>query len=574
MAKGEHKKKSISFTLMIHFIVVIMVPFAILSFFILQSYKTGVERFVSNNTKEALNLVNYKINQQFLEYSNLAYFISRDRQFQEIANYDSENEYNMQTEFKGCIWKLLNYYRSSVADVSHVVLSFENGISISTNSIMAVKQEPLKQAWYEQCYRQQDISHLNYFAPKEKAYDGYDASPIGILSESHSIQDKYGNYIGAVSVGVYIQVLEQSVANILNNNGAYIYILNDDNQIIYSPIVGKLPDITTQKNICIEKVYNVNNKWTIIGVVPMTSYFMDMNTSISMCLSVMVFTLIMMAISSRKVSVSIVLPIQKLQRLMEQAENGNLTVRFTEKAPIEIKRLGESFNIMILKLDNNIQQVYIEQRAKRKAEVAAFQANVKPHFLYNTLDTIHWMAKEYQANDIVETVDALATLFRIALSKGSDMIYVEQEIKHVTSYLQIQKMRYEDMISYEIHMADDCRKLKVQKMILQPLVENAIYHGIKNSGRVGKIKINIWREKEQVLLAVEDDGIGMSPARLAEVKDALKKFNPETKVAYGVVNVHYRLFLEYGEPYGLYLESEELIGTTALICHPVIEEEE
>ena len=196
MAKGEHKKKSISFTLMIHFIVVIMVPFAILSFFILQSYKTGVERFVSNNTKEALNLVNYKINQQFLEYSNLAYFISRDRQFQEIANYDSENEYNMQTEFKGCIWKLLNYYRSSVADVSHVVLSFENGISISTNSIMAVKQEPLKQAWYEQCYRQQDISHLNYFAPKEKAYDGYDVSPIGILSESHSIQDKYGNYIG------------------------------------------------------------------------------------------------------------------------------------------------------------------------------------------------------------------------------------------------------------------------------------------------------------------------------------------------------------------------------------------
>ena len=567
MAKGEQKKKSISFILMVYFVVVIMIPFAILSFFILQSYKTGVERFVSNNTKEALDLVNYKINQQFMEYSNLAYFISRDRQFQEIANFDSEEEYNMQTEYKGNIWKLLNDYRSSVAGVSQVVLSFENGISISTNSIMAVKQEPLKQAWYEKCYQQPGISHLNYF-------NGNDTlSTVEILSESHSIQDKYGNYIGAVSVEVYIQVLEKSVANILNSNGAYIYILNDNDQIIYSPIVGKLPDTAVQKNVCIEKVYNSNNKWTIIGVVPLTSYFMDMKTSVSMCLSVMIFAIIIMAISSRKVSVSIILPIQKLQKLMEQAENGDLTVRFTEKAPIEIECLGESFNIMILKLDNNIQQVYIEQRAKRKAEVAAFQANVKPHFLYNTLDTIHWMAKEYQANDIVETVDALANLFRIGLSKGNNMITIEQEIKHVTSYLQIQKMRYEDMISYEIHMADDCRKLKVQKMILQPLVENAIYHGIKNSGQIGKIKINIWREKKQILLAVEDDGIGMSPTRLAEVKATLKEFDPETKVAYGVVNVHYRLFLEYGKPYGLYLESEQMIGTTALICHPVIEEE-
>ena len=567
MAKGEQKKKSISFILMVYFVVVIMIPFAILSFFILQSYKTGVERFVSNNTKEALDLVNYKINQQFMEYSNLAYFISRDRQFQEIANFDSEEEYNMQTEYKGNIWKLLNDYRSSVAGVSQVVLSFENGISISTNSIMAVKQEPLKQAWYEKCYQQPGISHLNYF-------NGNDTlSTVEILSESHSIQDKYGNYIGAVSVEVYIQVLEKSVANILNSNGAYIYILNDNDQIIYSPIVGKLPDTAVQKNVCIEKVYNSNNKWTIIGVVPLTSYFMDMKTSVSMCLSVMIFAIIIMAISSRKVSVSIILPIQKLQKLMEQAENGDLTVRFTEKAPIEIECLGESFNIMILKLDNNIQQVYIEQRAKRKAEVAAFQANVKPHFLYNTLDTIHWMAKEYQANDIVEKVDALANLFRIGLSKGNNMITIEQEIKHVTSYLQIQKMRYEDMISYEIHMADDCRKLKVQKMILQPLVENAIYHGIKNSGQIGKIKINIWREKKQILLAVEDDGIGMSPTRLAEVKATLKEFDPETKVAYGVVNVHYRLFLEYGKPYGLYLESEQMIGTTALICHPVIEEE-
>ncbi|RGD63414.1 sensor histidine kinase [Lachnospiraceae bacterium OF09-6] len=490
-----------------------------------------------------------------------------------MEKYKNAEEYNRQIEYKGCIWRLLNYYRSSVEQVSYVVLSFENGICITTNNIEAIQNDAWKQSWFVRCFQDQNAVHLDYYSAKTKIYDGLEPSMRNILCESFAIHDKNGKFIGAVNIGMYIQALEQSISNILNNNGAYIYILDDDGKIIYSPIVGSIPNEASLKNVCIEEVYNNTNKWRIIGVVPMTDYLLDIKRTVKMTLLVILIAMILMSLSAKHVFRTITEPIQKLQHLMAQAENGDLTVRFQEDSLEEIKCLGESFNVMIKKLEQNIHQVYIEQRAKRKAEVAAFQANIKPHFLYNTLDTIHWMAKEYQANDIVETVDALATLFRIALSKGNDVISIEQEIKHVTSYLQIQKTRYEDMINYEIFVAANCKKLKVLKLILQPLVENAIYHGIKNSGRVGMIRIYVWREKNDVMLVVEDDGIGMSARRLEEVKNALRSFNPETKIAYGVINVHNRLFLEYGAPYGLYLESEEGVGTTAFICHPIIDSE-
>lgn len=168
------------------------------------------------------------------------------------------------------------------------------------------------------------------------------------------------------------------------------------------------------------------------------------------------------------------------------------------------------------------------------------------------------------------TVEALSTLFRVSLSKGKEIIALEQEVLHVQSYLAIQKVRYEDLVEYSIHVAENCKGMCVQKLILQPLVENAIYHGIKESGRNGHIQIRIWLGDGELYLCVEDDGIGMKPERLEQVHKALKGFMSAKSDVYGVVNVHQRIVLNYGDEYGLSISSEYGVGTITLIKHPII----
>ncbi len=570
MGKAGIRNNSISVRLMVYFVCIILVPISILSFFMLVSYRKNIERLVEKNARESLGLINYNMDQQFISYSSLAYFISRDRQLQEVSQYKDPDAYNEDTENKRRIGQLLKDYRLSVDEVYQVVISYAGGTCIMTGQEDAVFHHPETQDWYRLCRKEQDTAHVLYYEANARVCDGTGPVNQQLISVSHSIKDREGNFIGAVNVEMYSRILENSMSNILSRNGSYVYVKDKTGQIIYSPIVGSVPESAWDKNYCQVELHNKRNDWDIVGVVPLGEYYRSVDEFASVLWLFMAVITSVMIFVSVKTGSSIVRPIKTLQELMSQAEAGDLSVRFRQDGPREIVYLGERFNVMIARLDYHIRQVYIEQKAKRKAEMEILQANIRPHFLYNTLDTIHWMAKEYEASDIVETVDALASLFRIALSRGSETITVAQEIQHVTSYLQIQKVRYEEMISYEVHVAKNCERLKVQKLILQPLIENAIYHGIKNSGKNGRISIYVWKEKEDLFLAVEDDGSGMSKERLNEVQMALKGGKAETNGVYGVFNVHYRILLNYGEPYGLYLKSERGVGTTALLRHPAL----
>lgn len=570
MKIGRFKKNSISVRLMMYFIGIVLLPIIILSLIMQSTYKKSIIEMAKNHAEESLDLINYNLDQQFKNYESLAYFISRDRQLQEISQLSGIYDYNKRSQEKNKLYRLLNYYRSSVDQVSRVVISYENGILFTTEGEDVQSYNQSKMEWYKLCKKNPDSSFILNYKADEAIYDGVEPINLEIITVCHGIRNVDGEYIGAVSVEMFSQVLEKSMSNILSRKGSYVYVLNGEGMVVYSPVVGVIPESSNNKNYCKVEVLNQRNQWKIIGVVPLGTYIHQIDTLTSILVIALLIITVTMAVIAFRMGISIVRPIETLRMLMKEAEKGNLTVYFQSKGPEEIQDLGESFNIMIEKLDHNIKQVYIEQKAKRKAEMEVLQANIKPHFLYNTLDTIHWMAKSYHATDIVETVDALSTLFRISLSKGKEIITVEQEIQHVTSYLQIQKVRYEEMISYEIHVAENCKRLMVQKLILQPLIENSIYHGIKESGYVGKISIFVWREKADIFLAVEDDGMGMSRERLKEVCAALDNIRPDESGAYGVVNVHQRLILNYGAPYGLYLESEENVGTTALIMHPVL----
>jgi two-component system sensor histidine kinase YesM len=272
---------------------------------------------------------------------------------------------------------------------------------------------------------------------------------------------------------------------------------------------------------------------------------------------------------------SIARPVIELRALMKEAEEGNLAVRFEGRQEDEIGYLGKSFNTMIEEVQKLLELVYHEQQSKREAELKILQEQIKPHFLYNTLDTIQYMAQEHGARDIVQVVGALTSLFRIGLSRGKEMIHLRDELEHVRSYLIIQKARYEDKFDFALDTDPQAQSCMVLKLTLQPLVENAIYHGIKERRGHGMIRVEARRQDGALLMRVSDDGVGMSPAKLKEVQALLAASHPhgDGLPGYGIHNVHERIQLSFGGRYGLRFESSRA-GTTVEILHPLISSEE
>jgi sensor histidine kinase YesM len=265
---------------------------------------------------------------------------------------------------------------------------------------------------------------------------------------------------------------------------------------------------------------------------------------------------------------SIIRPIEKLRSLMAMAQDGDLSVRFESKTEDEIKQLGNSFNEMIIKLNDSMNMFYQEQRSKRAAELKILQAQIKPHFLYNTLETIMAIAEEQKVDDITEIVTALTSFFRLSLSKGNTTQSIEDELEQVRSYLVIQSARYKDKFDYEIRCDQSLMTYYVLKLTLQPMVENAIYHGIKEKPGKGKITIEAWEERGVLYFAIKDNGKGIEKEKLDVLNDELNQGVNNT--GYGVYNVNERIKLSFSSEYGIHYESEYGQGTTVVVRHPLI----
>lgn len=274
--------------------------------------------------------------------------------------------------------------------------------------------------------------------------------------------------------------------------------------------------------------------------------------------------------SSVMISNSISKPINQLSNITNQVAKGDLSVRSNIQNGVEVKILSDSLNIMIEKLSNLIETVKKEQSSLREAELRLLQEQINPHFLYNTLDTITWLAEARKSVEVVEVVGSLSHYFRTSLSKGKDMVSLRDEELHVRSYLQIQRLRYEDILSYEINIPEELGRYRIPKITLQPLVENALYHGIKNKRGMGKITVYGRREGEVIILAVHDNGIGMTKERIQQVMEGLGKKEKYRKDFYGLYNVNERLHLYFGQEYGLSIQSIYNEGTEVTIRIPAL----
>ena len=274
---------------------------------------------------------------------------------------------------------------------------------------------------------------------------------------------------------------------------------------------------------------------------------------------------------SIRLSRSITAPLEELCRRAEKVTGGDLTVQEPVPSQIrEIRTLSQGMEQMIGRLDDQMGEIRRRQESLRRTELALLQAQINPHFLYNTMDTIIWLIEADKQQEAVEMVSNLSGFFRHSLSKGEDVITLAEEERHVRSYLQIQHARYQDIMEYTLDIDPELHDAMLPKLTLQPLVENALYHGIKLKRAKGTIRITAVLEQGCVLLRVEDNGVGMKAERLAQLRSAMER---DQRVGFGLSAVNQRLTLQFGLEYGLRIDSEEGVGTTVSARIPYVRKE-
>ena len=289
------------------------------------------------------------------------------------------------------------------------------------------------------------------------------------------------------------------------------------------------------------------------------------------CLIALVGVVVAVGIMSYLSPLSITRPFKELSQVTDEIAKGNLSVRANVNTGVEATALSNSMNTMIDKINELLEQVTTEQIRLRKAEFELLQAQINPHFLYNTLDAIIWLAEAGEQKRVVGMVRNLSDFFRTSLNQGKDINSIKEEMLHVKSYLEIQHVRYQDILSYDIEVPEALYIYSIPKITIQPLVENALYHGIKNKRGMGHISIRGEAGEKDFTITVTDDGIGIDETRLRQVQSGIQNKVLTGKDFYGLYNVCERIRLNFGEEYGIFIESVYGEGTSVRVILPYVE---
>lgn len=321
--------------------------------------------------------------------------------------------------------------------------------------------------------------------------------------------------------------------------------------------------------ISVQTIGNVG--WKVVGVNYLDEVMTarsELNRSlIQLLIALVLIVFLLSSVVSRRIS----RPVKQLELSMKSVERGDFDTKANGDGPLEIKHLADRFNLMIGTIKRLMRQIVAEQENKRKYELEALQAQINPHFLYNTLNTVVRMVGMNKNEEVVTTITSLSKLFRISLSKGKRMIPVEEELEHARNYLVIQQIRFKNKFSYSFQLSDEVRPYLTLKLIVQPLVENALVHGIEPSVDKGHIAVSARLDGQDVVIEVSDDGLGMSGERLSAVRAGVAASTKGSGV--GIKNVQERIKLYFGEAYGLSYESELEEGTRVTVRFPAVTED-
>ena len=552
---------------------------------------TGVSMKFTNtsifeNSSEYTHTIIQQMNQNidsYIDYmENIAYLISSNEDVQDYLfdeEIDNEGRYRILNQFQTIL--------DSRSDIRNVGIISKNGRMLINDGSKSVNQDLdlNTQEWYATALEKPNgpiltSSHVQHIISGERPW---------VITLSRGIRDRSGS---GEKEGVFFIDLNYSAISGLCDQSTvgtkgYAFILDAKGNIVYHPQQQQLYNELQTENISLimdteedtvltgtgndGKLYSISRSektgWTVVDCTNVKELLSKSRQAQSVYVLTAIILVIVALLFSRFMARSITLPIQKLRDSMKKVQEGDFSVSdVVVDSRNEIGSLTKSFDVMTHRIHELMEQNVHEQEEKRKSELKALQSQINPHFLYNTLDSIIWMAEGKKNEEVVLMTASLARLLRQSISNEDEVVPIANEVEYARGYLTIQKMRYKDKLEFQIDVDSSILYIPLIKLVLQPIIENAIYHGLKYKESKGLLIVKGFMKDGNAVLQVIDDGVGMDEETLAHIYDKHKVNYHSNGV--GVYNVQKRLKLYYGDGYGITYESEKGKGTTATITIP------
>lgn len=449
-----------------------------------------------------------------------------------------------------------------------------------------------KEPWFQTTLERTD--NLYFTTPHvQYIFDSSENQYRWVITFTRSVEITSGTSTeqGILLLDISYSSFQQLLDNITLGNQGYLYMVSSKGELIYHPKMQLIDVGLAEENYekaalsregTYEEYYEGEKRsitvktvgytgWKLVGVMPENGISLNVLKTQLFVVFVVAFFLFVLMIINAYISSRITGPIKRLEKSVNALEVGRLDTEIYIGGSYEIRHLGRSIRDMAGQIKVLMDDIVAEHESKRKSEFDTLQSQINPHFLYNTLDIIVWMIENEQKAEAVKVVTALARFFRISLSKGRSIIPVKDELEHVRNYLMIQQMRFKNKFTYRIESEPETMELASLKLMLQPLVENAIYHGMEFMDGDGEILVRTFLEGGELIFTISDNGLGMTREQVEGLLiEQTAHVSSKRGSGIGVKNVNERIRLYFGEQYGLSIESEPDEGTTIRIHLPAI----
>lgn len=566
----------------------IMITFSVISISIMLIL--GITMYITFSALSRQEII--QSTQKLMEQTgeNLEDYLVSMRQISDAVYYNVIKEkdfFNQENDIQSGMNLL---YEANRDNLRSIAVYNDYGSLIAAEPVASQKEDPnvTRQDWYKQAMG--EMENMHFSTPHiQNLFDDATFRYYWVISLSRVVELTNN---GVPQLGVLLVDMDYaSISRMMKqintlNNGQYYYLCDSNGEIIYH-----LRQIQISDGICSENskaaaqykdgVYDENFEgghrkvivntisytgWKLVGVIPYSAFTHGMVNLRYFIVMLMLLMVMMLVMINRIVSVRISSPILKLNDSVVEYEAGE-TPEIYIGGSLEIRHLGYSIQKSYEQIDLLMKKIVLEQNERRKSELDALQSQINPHFLYNALDSITWMIEGERNDDAVFMISQLAKLFRISLSKGRTVISIEDELQHAQSYMNIQKIRYKNSFSFSFEVDPSIYSCCTVKLILQPILENAINYGVNGMDDCGEIRVTGRQKDGEIILSVTDNGIGMSEDEVSLILTDSNRVHKHGS-GVGLVNVNNRIQILFGKEYGLIVESEPDEGTTVSICIP------
>lgn len=576
----KYKNASIQRIISISFTAIAVMGMLMVGSALYLRFINSTESMISENNKNMIEQVNL----------NLDSYLRDMRKVSDATYYNVIKKKDLATDNINKELDLL--YETNKDSLISICVFSHQGQVVAASPVAKLKSsvDPRESEWFYEAVSKRENIHFS--TPHvQNLFEGSKNKYRWVVSLSREIEltSNKKTTFGVLLVDMNFSGIEQICKNVNVGRSGYVYLIDGEGEVIYHPRQQLIYSNLIEENNKVAATYEDGNHietfqgekrlvttktvgytgWKIVGIMPMSDITSDYGKMTNFAVFIMFFTIFILVFINMYVSSRIANPIRALEKSVKKLENGEKDVSISISGSYEIQHLGNAIDSMVNQMHSLMDNIIIEQESKRKSELNALQAQINPHFLYNTLDSIIWMIENENYEGSIIMVTALARLFRISLSKGKNIITVRDEIEHARNYLTIQNIRYKNKFTYSVEADEETLEYASIKLIIQPLIENAIYHGMEFMGGDGEILVKAYIKDNELYIDVIDNGLGIKQ----EVCDTLLTYDSKTKrkgSGIGLKNVHERIQLYFGKNYGLEIYSEPDEGTTIRIHMPCV----